>query len=151
MAWQRPIFWHKYLRALLSTYVYKSVDAFWMGFTLTNFFHFVSLAKCPFCNIYLESINNTNQKYLKIYFLILFLKQILNAFLKRYFFKVKIKLWPNVSIKMCVNTLKHPEDDYYCETDWPYLENPETTSEFERIIQDHKLMTICKNHLKKVN
>ena len=28
---------------------------------------------------------------------------------------------------------------------------PETTSQFELIIQDHKLMTICKNHLKKIN
>ena len=121
MAWQRPIFWHKYLRALLSTYVYKSVDAFWMGFTLTNFFHFVSLAKCPFCNIYLESTYNINKKYLKIYFLIIFLKQILNAFLKRHFFKVKIKLWPNISINICVNTLKRCKDDYNCETDWSYL------------------------------
>ena len=123
MAWQRPIFWRTYLRELLRTYMHKYLDVFWMCFTLTNFFHFISLAKCPFCNIYLESTYTTNQKYLKIYFLIIFLKQILNAFLKRYFFKVKIKLWSNISINICVNALKRREDDYYCETDWPYLEN----------------------------
>ena len=123
MAWERPIFWCTYLRELLRTYMYKYLDVFWMCFTLTNFFHFFSLAKCPFCNIYLESTYNINKKYLKIYFLIIFLKQILNAFLKRHFFKVKIELWSNISIIICVNALKRREDDYYCETDWPYLKN----------------------------
>ena len=123
MAWERPIFWRTYLRELLRTYMYKYLDVFWMCFTLTNFFHFVSLAKCPFCNIYLESTYNINKKYLKIYFLIIFLKQILNAFLKRHFFKVKIELWSNISIIICVNALKRREDDYYCEADWPYLKN----------------------------
>ena len=28
---------------------------------------------------------------------------------------------------------------------------PETKSQFELIIQYHKLMTTCKNHLKKIN
>ena len=28
---------------------------------------------------------------------------------------------------------------------------PETTSQFELIIQDHELITTCKNHLKKTN
>ena len=28
--------------------------------------------------------------------------------------------------------------------------SPESMSQFETIIQDHKLMTICKNHLKKL-
>ena len=78
----------------------KCANVFWMGFTLTNSLHFVSLAKCPFCNIYLESTYDTNQSFLKIYLLTIFLKQILNTFLKRYFFGVKIKLWPNISIRM---------------------------------------------------
>ena len=144
MVWQRPIFWHTYLRALLRTYVYKSLDAFWMGFTLTNFFHFVSLAKCPFCNIYFESTYNINQKY----FLIIFLKQILNTFLKRYFFKVKIKLWPNISINICVNALRRREDDSYCETDWPYLKN--FTWIYASVWTYHS-RPICKSHLLKIN
>ena len=96
------------------TKVYKR---FLNGFYAYKLLLFCFLAKCPFCNIYLESTYNTNQKYLKIYFLIIFLKQILNTFLKRYFFKVKIELWPNISINICVNTLKRCEDDYNCETD----------------------------------
>ena len=103
--------------ASLDLGVQKCTNVFWMGFTLANLFHFVSLEKCSFCNIYLESIYNSNQKYLKIYFLIIFLKQILNTFPK------KIKLWPNISINICVNALKRCEDDYHCETDWPYLKN----------------------------
>ena len=55
------------------------------GFPLTNILHIVSLEKCPFYNIYLECTYDTNQKYLKIYFLIIYFKHILKTFLKKIF------------------------------------------------------------------